>query len=85
MIRLNRLDGEAFLLNAELIKYVESRPDTFITLTTGDRIVVTQSMDEVLRQTLEYQQTKGLLPPQVPSIAKSVSPSGMQAERQLTH
>lgn len=71
VIRLNRLDGEAFLLNAELIKYVESRPDTFITLTTGDRIVVTQSMDEVLRRTLEYQQTKGLLP--------------QHAERQLTH
>jgi flagellar protein FlbD len=85
VIRLNRLDGEAFLLNAELIKYVESRPDTFITLTTGDRIVVTQSMDEVLRQTLEYQQTKGLLPPQVPPMTKSVSPTGMQAERQLTH
>jgi flagellar protein FlbD len=76
VIRLNRLDGEAFLLNAELIKYVESRPDTFITLTTGDRIVVTQSMEEVLRQTLEYQQTKGLLPPRVLPMAKSVPPHG---------
>lgn len=62
MIRVNRLDGEAFLLNAELIKYVESRPDTFVTLTTGERVVVRQSMDEVLRLTLEYQQTKGLVP-----------------------
>jgi flagellar protein FlbD len=81
VIRLNRLDGEAFLLNAELIKYVESRPDTFITLTTGDRIVVTQSMDEVMRRALEYQQTKGLLPPMV----KPVPPAGTHAERQLTH
>ena len=63
MIRLNRLDGEAFLLNAELIKYVESRPDTFVTLTTGDRIVVSQSTDDVMRLTLEYHQSKGLLPP----------------------
>ena len=63
MIRLNRLDGEPFLLNAELIKYVESRPDTFITLTSGDRIVVEQTPDEVMRRTLEYHQTKGLLPP----------------------
>jgi flagellar protein FlbD len=74
MIRLNRLDGETFLLNAELIKYVESRPDTFITLTTGDRIVVTQSMDEVLRLALEYHQTKGLLPP-----------TGKQTEQRLSH
>lgn len=63
MIRLTRLDGEAFLLNAELIKYVETRPDTFITLTTGDRIVVGESMEDVLQQTLHYHQTKGLLPP----------------------
>lgn len=63
MIRLTRLDGEAFLLNAELIKYVESRPDTFITLTSNDRVVVSQSMEDVLRLALEYQQTKALLPP----------------------
>ncbi len=39
MIKLTRLDGEAFILNAELIKYVEKRPDTFITLTSGERLI----------------------------------------------
>ena len=34
MIKLNRLGGEPFVLNAELIRYVEARPDTYITLTT---------------------------------------------------
>ncbi|MEX2170851.1 MAG: flagellar FlbD family protein [Pirellulales bacterium] len=63
MIKLTRLDGEPFLLNAELIKYVESRPDTYVTLTTGDRLVVTEPSDEVLRRTLQYQQTKHLIPP----------------------
>lgn len=62
MIKLTRLDGEAFLLNAELIKYVESRPDTFITLTTGDRVVVGESPEEVLSRAIEYQQTKYLMP-----------------------
>ena len=62
MIKLNRLDGEAFILNADLIKYVEQRPDTFITLTTGDRIVVTQSPEEVLQRTIDYHRTKRLLP-----------------------
>lgn len=71
MIRLNRLDGEAFLLNAELIKYVESRPDTFITLTTGDRIVVSQPPDEVLRLALEYHQTKNLMPPRPVSAPRT--------------
>lgn len=62
MIRLSRLDGELFVLNAELIKYVESRPDTFVTLTTGDRLVVQQSPEEVIRRTVEYQQHKLLFP-----------------------
>lgn len=66
MIKLTRLDGEPFLLNAELIKYVESRPDTYLTLTTGDRLVVTEPSDEVLRRTLHYQQTKHLVPPAKP-------------------
>jgi flagellar protein FlbD len=63
MIKLTRLGGEVFVLNAELIQYVEARPDTFITLTTGERLVVQESMDEVLRRAVLYQQAKHLLPP----------------------
>lgn len=62
MIRLTRLGGEAFILNAELIQYVEARPDTYITLTTGERLVVMESMDEVLRRAIAYQQAKHLVP-----------------------
>ena len=63
MIRLTRLGGEAFILNADLIRYVESRPDTFITLTTGERLVVGETMDEVLDRAVRYQQTKHMIPP----------------------
>ena len=62
MIQLTRLDGEAFILNAELIKYVEQRPDTFITLTLGDRIVVAETSEEVLERTIDYHRNKRLLP-----------------------
>jgi len=63
MIKLTRLGGEAFILNADLIQYVESRPDTYITLTTGERLVVKESMDEVLRRAVLYQQAKHIAPP----------------------
>jgi flagellar protein FlbD len=63
MIKLTHLDGELFILNADLIRYVEARPDTFITLTGGERIVVRESMDEVLRRAVAYQQAKHLIPP----------------------
>lgn len=67
MIKLTRLDGEPFVLNAELIRYVERRPDTFITLTSGDRIVVSETMDEVIDRAVQYQQQKHFMP--VPRVA----------------
>ena len=62
MIKLTRISGDSFVLNADLIMFVESRPDTFITLTSGERVVVAESLDEVVRRTVEYQQTKNLIP-----------------------
>ncbi|MEM9367217.1 MAG: flagellar FlbD family protein [Planctomycetota bacterium] len=62
MIKLTRLDGEPFILNAELIRYVERRGDTFVTLTTGERLVVSESMDEVADRSVAYQQRKHFIP-----------------------
>ena len=62
MIKLTRLDGQAFILNADLIRYVEARPDTFVTLTSGERIVVGESMDRVVELAVEYQQRKHMIP-----------------------
>lgn len=74
MIKLSRLDGEQFILNADLIRYVESRPDTFITLVSGERLVVTETMDEVLDRAVRYQQAKHLIPPPAtPMPIESVS------------
>ena len=66
MIKPTRLNGEVFVLNAELIRYVESRPDTFITLTGDERLIVKESMDEVVRLAIEYQRAKHVLPPPAP-------------------
>jgi flagellar protein FlbD len=62
VIKLTRLDGEPFVLNADLIRYVERRPDTFITLTSGERFVVGESMDRVVELAVEYQQRKHFFP-----------------------
>jgi flagellar protein FlbD len=63
LIKLTHLGGEPFILNADLIQYVEARPDTFVTLVNGERLVVQESMDEVLRRAVAYQQAKHLIPP----------------------
>ncbi|WP_442484900.1 flagellar FlbD family protein [Aeoliella sp. SH292] len=62
MIHLTKLSGAPFVLNAELIKYVEALPDTFITLTTGEHIVVKETPEEIIHRTIDYHQHKLLMP-----------------------
>lgn len=73
MIKLTQFSGEEFLLNAELIRQVESRPDTYVTLTTGDRVIVRESLDEVMRRALDYQRSKHMLPPLMVDPTSNVS------------
>ncbi|MCL7746474.1 flagellar FlbD family protein [Halalkalibacter alkaliphilus] len=47
MIELIRLNGQPFLLNALLIEQIEAFPDTTITLLSGKKIVIRNSMEEV--------------------------------------
>lgn len=54
MIRLTRLNGRPFVLNAELIKSVEETPDTMILLVNGEQLVVQEKMDEVVRRAIAY-------------------------------
>ena len=54
MIRLTRLNGEHFVLNAELIQRVEGHPDTVVTLLEGNKYVVAESVDQVIREIRDY-------------------------------
>lgn len=64
MIRLSRLNGKEFVLNCELIKYLEATPDTVITLTTGEKLMVHESVEEVIERTTKYRQAIYREPPQ---------------------
>jgi flagellar protein FlbD len=54
MIRVSRLDGSEFVVNAELIETIEATPDTHLTLTDGKQFIVRESMDEVVRRVIAY-------------------------------
>ncbi len=54
MISVTRLNGDEFNVNAELIETLESTPDTLITLTTGRKMMVLESTDEVIDRVLQY-------------------------------
>lgn len=54
MIRLTRLNGRAFVLNAEQIKSIEETPDTIILLLNGEQVTVLERMEEVVRRAIDY-------------------------------
>lgn len=64
MITVHRLNGKAFVVNAELIRTVEANPDTTITLVNGDHILVRESLEQVVSLSIEYGRSlRKLLPP----------------------
>ena len=54
MITVTRLDERVIVINAELIKMIESTPDTIITLINGDTLIVRENVDEVVRRAIDY-------------------------------
>lgn len=56
MIHLTRLNGIEFVLNADMIEYMESTPDTVITLTNGHKYIVLEGLDEVTDRVISYKQ-----------------------------
>jgi flagellar protein FlbD len=54
VIRVTRLNGERFALNADLIERVEGHPDTVAFLVDGTKYVVKESVEEVLTEIREY-------------------------------
>jgi flagellar protein FlbD len=54
MIELTRLNGSRLSINCDLIKYVDSAPDTVLTLVTGEKLVVLEPRGEVTRKTMEF-------------------------------
>jgi flagellar protein FlbD len=54
MIKVTRLGGKELVVNADLIRFVEATPDTLLSLTTGEKVMVQESVDEVIRRVIEY-------------------------------
>jgi flagellar protein FlbD len=54
MIRVTRINNHSILLNSDLIEQIETVPDTTIALTTGQRLFVRESADEILSRIVEF-------------------------------
>ena len=54
MINITRLDGSKFVLNCEYIETLEKTPDTVITTTNGKKLVVAESVEEIVEKVIQY-------------------------------
>ncbi|MCC6445219.1 MAG: flagellar FlbD family protein [Armatimonadetes bacterium] len=62
MIKVTRFNTTHVLaVNADLIELVEASPDTMITLVNGKKLLVRETLDEVITKVVEYRKEVGPL------------------------
>ncbi len=57
MIELTKLNDMKFTVNADIIELVEEAPDTVITLTTGRKLIVKESRQDVTDLVIAYRRS----------------------------
>lgn len=61
MIKVTRLNGKPFILNAIFIETIESFPDTTITLSNGRKYVVKETEEETIRLVEKFYRSVNLI------------------------
>jgi flagellar protein FlbD len=54
MIALTRLNGQPIMVNCDLIESVETTPDTVITLVSGNKLIVRDTMETIQDRIIEF-------------------------------
>ena len=54
MIVLTKINNAPIAVNADLVQYIEETPDTVITMTNDDKVVVQESMTEIIQKVVHY-------------------------------
>ena len=59
MVKLTLYNDADVIVNADLIEFVERTPDTLITLTTGKKVMVRESVEDVITKVVSYRRLIG--------------------------
>ena len=54
MVNVTRLNHTPIVLNSDLIEHIERTPDTMISLSTGQRLMVLESAEEIVSRVVEF-------------------------------
>lgn len=55
MILLTKLNDRKVLVGMETVKFFEAVPDTLITFTNGETLIVKETLEEVSKAVLDYE------------------------------
>jgi flagellar protein FlbD len=53
------MNGSEIVLNSDLIEFVEATPDTVISLSTGKKVMVHESVADVIDRIIEFRRRLG--------------------------
>ncbi len=62
MIKLQLINGTEIVLNDDLIEFIEATPDTIISLSNGKKVIVKESVTEIVDKVIEFRQKIGISP-----------------------
>ena len=54
MIQLTRLNDQPLVVNSDLIKFVENKPDTVLTLINGEKVLVRERAEQVIERIVQF-------------------------------
>ena len=57
MIQLTRLNRSSVTVNSDLIKLIEQSPDTVITLVNGEKLLVRETIDEIVDRIIKFRRS----------------------------
>ena len=75
MIKVTRLNDSVLMINVEMIQSLQATPDTVITFTNQDRLMVKEPVEEISQRIVEYQRSvKPFTGEESSSVLKMVGP-----------
>jgi flagellar protein FlbD len=62
MILLTKINKAPIAVNSDLIEFIEETPDTILTMTNNDKVVVQEGITEIIKRVVQYRrQIMGLI------------------------
>ncbi len=59
MVEVTRLDGKTYYINPHQVEYIETNPDTTLTMLSGKKLVVREDYQTDFRRIVEYRRLIG--------------------------